>query len=81
MVCPRFLGFSSPIRSFLQEKKVKWGLDRSLRRLPLVEVVFDPTGEPDFHGGLSVDVVGRGAENVVYFRTRVELEVQPQLGR
>lgn len=39
-------------------------------------IAFDPTDEPDFRGGLRVEVIGRGEGGDVVFRTHVHLEVK-----
>ncbi|MBX6314538.1 MAG: DUF1573 domain-containing protein, partial [Isosphaeraceae bacterium] len=45
-------------------------------RAAVLGVSFDPSGEPDFRGGLSVDVTGYGASEAVLFRNRVLLTVE-----
>jgi hypothetical protein len=40
-------------------------------------VEFDPSEEPEFHGRLSVDLVGREPGGSVVFRTSVTLRVRP----
>lgn len=40
-----------------------------------LRVVFDPAEEPDFRGGLAVDLTGRGPTGVVLFRSTVDLTV------
>lgn len=40
-------------------------------------VTFDSSKEPNFRGGLSVQVAGKGRDDVVLFRTLVELTVRP----
>jgi len=44
-----------------------------------VAVEFDPTDEPDFVGGLSIDVTGY-AHGAIAFRTRANLEVTAERG-
>jgi len=39
-------------------------------------VVFDPTSEPDFRGGLSVDLTGRMPGGATLFHTQVNLLVR-----
>lgn len=46
------------------------------RRAVALAVVFDPTGEDDFRGSLSVHLVGRSGDREA-FRTRVEFTVGP----
>ena len=52
----------------------------SIRILPgestVLAVEFDPSAEPNFHGELSVEVVGYEAHNKIAFRTHVNLEVR-----
>jgi hypothetical protein len=43
-----------------------------------VRVAFDPSREPDFRGGLSIDVVGYGSMGAIAFRTRVDLDVRAE---
>ena len=43
-------------------------------------LTFDPSAEPGFRGGLSVDVAGFGYDEIVLFRSRVNVEVSSQLG-
>jgi len=43
----------------------------------VLAVEFDPSTEPDFHGGLSIDVTGYAAERVV-FHTLAKLEVRTE---
>jgi len=46
----------------------------------LAELVtrFDPSDDPDFRGGLSIEVVGRSPRDFVLFRARVDLEIRVQ---
>jgi Protein of unknown function (DUF1573) len=44
-------------------------------------VKFDPTDDPDFRGGLSVDVLGHDPTGELVFQTRVRLEVRVQPGK
>jgi hypothetical protein len=39
---------------------------------------FDPSHDPDFRGGLSIDVVGRSSRDFVLFRARVNLDIRVQ---
>jgi len=39
-------------------------------------VGFDPSHDPDFRGGLSIEVAGLSTTGEVEFRARVDLEVQ-----
>jgi len=41
---------------------------------------FDPTNDPDFRGGLSIDVIGRDPPGGIVFRTRAQIEVRAQPG-
>jgi len=41
-----------------------------------LKVAFDPADEPDFRGGLSVDLTGREPDGATAFRTQVNLEVK-----
>jgi hypothetical protein len=50
--------------------RVEAGSERALT------VAFDPAEEPDFRGGLSVDVTGHGPAGDVVFRTRVDLDIE-----
>jgi len=43
-------------------------------------VRFDSLDEPDFRGGLSIEVVGRGVTGGVVFATRVGVEIRNGLG-
>lgn len=43
-------------------------------------VKFDPTNDPDFRGGLSIDVIGRDPMGRIVFQTRAKIEVGVQLG-
>jgi len=43
----------------------------------MISVEFDPSSEPDFHGGLSIDVTGYAAERVA-FHTLAKLVVRTQ---
>ena len=38
-------------------------------------VSFDPAEEPDFRGGLSVELIGMGPDRAVLFRTQVKLRI------
>lgn len=38
-------------------------------------VRFDPSEEPDFRGGLAVDLVGQGADGIALFRAQAHLRV------
>lgn len=49
--------------------RVEAGSERSLT------VAFDPTAEPDFRGGLAVELTGRGSAGTILFGTRVDLDV------
>lgn len=40
-------------------------------------VAYDPTENSDFRGGLAVEVVGRGPDAAILFRTKAILEVLP----
>lgn len=42
----------------------------------VLTIAFDPTDEPGFRGGLSVDVVGKEVSGRVALRSRVNLEVR-----
>ncbi len=42
-----------------------------------LRVCFDPSVEPAFQGGLSVNITGLGAEDRLLFRSRVDLDVRP----
>jgi hypothetical protein len=44
-----------------------------------VTVRFDTSEEPDFSGGLSIDVIGRGLDEAIIFRTKVDLVVRAQV--
>ena len=39
-------------------------------------VSFDPSEDPDFRGGLAVEVLGKDRDDDVLFRTRVDLTVR-----
>jgi hypothetical protein len=39
---------------------------------------FDPSHDPDFRGGLSIEVVGRSSRDFVLFRARVNLDIRVQ---
>jgi hypothetical protein len=41
---------------------------------------FDPADDPDFRGGLSIDVIGRDPLGGIVFRTRAQIEVRAQPG-
>jgi len=43
-------------------------------------VKFDPTDDPDFRGGLSIDVIGRDPRGGIVFRTRAQIDVRVQAG-
>ena len=43
-----------------------------------VRLAFDPSQEPDFRGGLSIEVIGYGAMAKIAFRTRVNLDVHAE---
>jgi len=43
-------------------------------------VRFDSLDEPDFRGGLSIEVVGRGVTGGVVFATQVNVQVRPEPG-
>jgi hypothetical protein len=43
-----------------------------------LSVSFDPQAEPDFRGGLSIEVVGRDSREAVLFRARVNLDIRAQ---
>ncbi len=40
-------------------------------------VVFDPSGEPDFRGGMAVHLIGRDGRDAEIFKTTVTLHVGP----
>jgi hypothetical protein len=44
----------------------------------VVAVTFDPSGEPDFHGGLSIDISGYSRGNLA-FRTVAQVEVRKEV--
>jgi len=46
----------------------------------VLNVTFDPSGEPDFRGSLAVDYTGRGADGEVVLRGRVDLTVTARPG-
>jgi hypothetical protein len=39
---------------------------------------FDPSHDPDFRGGLSIEVVGRSSRDFVLFRGKVNLDIRVQ---
>ena len=41
-------------------------------------VKFDSVHDPDFRGGLSIDVIGRGPAGGIVIGTRVDLDVRAQ---
>lgn len=59
------------IRVSLLPAQVEGGSEQPLT------VTFDPTEEPEFRGGLRVEVIGREAGGATLFRTAVVLEVGP----
>lgn len=40
-----------------------------------IEIIFDSSGEPDFRGGLAVELLGRDAAAGPVFRTKVKVDV------
>lgn len=43
-----------------------------------LQLLYDPSSDPDFRGGLSVQVDGLGTGDRLLFRTRVNLDVQAE---
>jgi Protein of unknown function (DUF1573) len=44
----------------------------------ILGVEFDASAEPDFRGGLSIEVIGRGTAGETVFETRANVEVRAQ---
>jgi hypothetical protein len=56
-------------------------LDVNARNSADVTLTFDPSNEPDFRGGLSIDVVGKASGGAELFRTKLNLEVRAPIHR